>query len=779
MSKRIKKISIIFIVSIITFIVFIFVAYHIHKNEIKRKIINKIAIRSSEFLGHNVEIKNLTFSTSEGINFYDISVKNPPGFKFDNLLFIKKLHIKLELKELIAGRFFSENITVTSPELILYKDKNGRLNLSDKILSLFKRESKLIYRINELKIKSGYFKFYLNSANEYSKAYRNLQEIKIIELDLNNLSSMKGEKTFINGKADYAGGRLGIKGWAYLKDSPKKFMISANLEDMPLSVFDEIFSKYNVRLEKATLKTGVLIEGTSDIVNIKNTLQINNIFSHYISRKINKINVENECSYIINKDTISINSLKINSDNLLSINAQAIIKDITKSPEYKIGLTINKFDFYALEFPDDYKVSGFLRNSTIDIYGNSFKKIPKFNLNADLKNISVIRGGKNLINKANIDLNINSDETNTLFKVMSSAGKFKIKATGIAKNIATHNSFINFKVEIPNVKAIDLRDAFWDIFPDNLLYAGMDGFLSSDFSINYTAQSFNVSGLLKVNGLIIEGENGEFTIGPINGVLPISYQKNNTNITLSKKESGANIFSKIPMFEKEEFSNLKKFYTTQEMCKNCNKITIGDISYGMPLLKNINIFIERGENIYNIPLFSADISGGKLKGTAFLNISNGIDYTAGFIIEKLSLKEFCEGFEPIKGYISGLVDGLVFIKSSGTSINNLIGRAELWTYSSKKEKTKISKNFLKKVGGPTLKTYLGDRSFDKGIVSMYFKNGYIIFKELEISNKNILGIKDLTVKVAPFNNRISIEHLLWTITEAAHRAKNIDAEKNK
>jgi hypothetical protein len=143
----------------------------------------------------------------------------------------------------------------------------------------------------------------------------------------------------------------------------------------------------------------------------------------------------------------------------------------------------------------------------------------------------------------------------------------------------------------------------------------------------------------------------------------------------------------------------------------------------------------------------------------------------GILLKSLSLKKLCEGIEPIKGYISGKVDGIAQIKGSGGGISQLIGKADFWTYSTDNEKTEISKEFLHKIGGPSLKTYLGDRSFDKGIMSLYLQDGFVIFKELEISHKNLIGIKDLSVKVAPFNNKISIDHLMWTIIEAAQRAK--------
>ena len=74
----------------------------------------------------------------------------------------------------------------------------------------------------------------------------------------------------------------------------------------------------------------------------------------------------------------------------------------------------------------------------------------------------------------------------------------------------------------------------------------------------------------------------------------------------------------------------------------------------------------------------------------------GIQYHAGFILEGFSLSKFCEGIEPIKGYISGKVDGVANLKGSGSGIAGLIGKADFWTYDAGDEKTKISKQFLQK-----------------------------------------------------------------------------------
>jgi hypothetical protein len=227
----------------------------------------------------------------------------------------------------------------------------------------------------------------------------------------------------------------------------------------------------------------------------------------------------------------------------------------------------------------------------------------------------------------------------------------------------------------------------------------------------------------------------------------------------------------VPSFERAEFDSLRKYYARKELDDSYSRITIASLNYGFKFLDNIDIRIKQEGNVLDIGRFSGNIFGGSLKGSAVLDISSRFTYRAGLLIEGLSLMKLCDGIEPIKGYLSGKIDGVANIKGTGTGIENLIGKADAWTYSTPGEKTKISKEFLHKIGGPSLKAYLGDREFDKGYMSVYLQNGYIIFRELEISNRNLFGMQDLSIKVAPLNNRIAIDHLMWAIVEAAGRAK--------
>jgi hypothetical protein len=188
-------------------------------------------------------------------------------------------------------------------------------------------------------------------------------------------------------------------------------------------------------------------------------------------------------------------------------------------------------------------------------------------------------------------------------------------------------------------------------------------------------------------------------------------------------------------------------------------------------LKDISLLVKQRGSVLNIERFGANIFGGRCEGSGLLDLSKGLDYRVGFIIRGLSMATLCERIEPIRGFISGKVDGVANLKGSGTEISHLIGMADFWTYSSGNEKTMISKEFLQKIGGPSLKTYLGNRPFNKGIMSLYLQKGDLIFKELEISNRNFFGVTDLSVKVVPFNNKIALDKFLWSVTEAAQRPK--------
>jgi hypothetical protein len=393
----------------------------------------------------------------------------------------------------------------------------------------------------------------------------------------------------------------------------------------------------------------------------------------------------------------------------------------------------------------------------------------------------IVSSAKNIIGRASIrgkNISVTDAESKALFKdaivssdlvfrnknmdikVDASAAGLAVTLSGSAEQIFEDDRILRMNILLPEVRITDIRTAFWDIAPDRLLYAGMDGTLAMNILATYSRSGISADGGILLKDIAIEGENNEYSLGPINGLVPIHF-----NSAVSEREALS-----IPPFDLADFQDHKKAYAETKQLVG-NEIKIGSVRYGFRLLEDISLWAEQKGSSLKINRFSAKMFEGRVNGTGIVDLSDGFNYRAGVITDGVSLTQLCEEITPIKGYISGRIDGIAAIKGTGAGLSNIIGKADFWTYSTEGEKTRISREFLEKIGGPQVKAFLGERRFNKGIMGLYIQNGFIIFKELEISNRNLLGITDLSVKVAPLNNRIAIDHLMWTITEAAQRAK--------
>jgi hypothetical protein len=385
-------------------------------------------------------------------------------------------------------------------------------------------------------------------------------------------------------------------------------------------------------------------------------------------------------------------------------------------------------------------------------------------MNINMDNISVIKKniGRNVIGNASFRAGVKFKGAELSFQAEASADKLSAKVSGSAKDFLSADRKINARGNIPRIEAAAVREAFWGVCPDGLLYAGLDGYLSSVFEMKYRRDRTELKGSLTIEDFFLTGENGEYSLGPVNGTVPLLYS--------APEEPGTP--AELPSFELAQSEELLRHYSDMDAEGDFQRITAGTFRYGFRILEDIDILVKQsGGDALNVGRFSATIFGGKLYGSALIGISGGLNYRAGILIKALSLAGLTEEIEPIRGYISGKVDGAGSLKGKGPGIENLIGKADFRTYSDGNEKMVISKEFLKELGGKSMRVYATDRAYDKGIMSIYIDNGDVVFRELEISNRNFLGIRDLSIKVAPLSNRISIDDLLWSLTEAAERAK--------
>ena len=989
------------VLTAISFIVILSVALllsvaYIQYRDFKKAFISKLSAQATSFIGQEVSVDDLSFSPAGAIALQNIIVHNPEGFTAGKLLTIEKLSLKMHYREILKKKLFFEKITVHAPELTFIRNRDGKLNISDKLREFFARKPTLNYRIDEFTITSGVVDF------NGDKKFRNDD----VNVSLKNLSSERDTKTSISGHTTYAGSRIAIDGWAYLKNEPKRLNISISSQDLSLSALKESLNTYGVEITKTKASLYLNAEGdTQKGFHFTSEIGIKDARFAFLKKDIKEMLLKIHAFLDIRDKTILIDNASLNAGGGTAVTLQGELKDIQKDLSYNARLKIKGLDLSAINFTKDMNIAGILNSDNLQVQGSYKKPFPALSgslelrdglfqardfaaghINADIKfsagdaatfsfamkdlkyrnhtipwlrakseivyhdniismkapdiqsadftasanNVTIKlplkkRGdGVRIVMKdihasypakgsgtTNADLSMTLNKDRNVFsgdfgfsarevmlkemragfikgsgsfneknysvdisqadisggririaaegrtsgdifpiKIKSSAdninieslysniskivsisypqsghiqkavfeatiessgavqgsadvqaekitipvankkrtiikdgilkagvkfkgkdldftgdakaGKLSARISGSVNGFSNRDRLIMVHLSFPEVKALDVRETFWDIFPDSLLYTGMDGSLTADISVRYDASALEVKGKLLLGDLVLNGENGEYSVGPMRGVLPVVYTQGND--TMSPPE--------LPSFEQGEFKNTSHYYAEQKRDDSYNLISLGTVSYGFQLLDNVNLWVRPEGKFMHIGYFSGNIFGGKLHGSGIMNLADKFQYKAGFLLEGLSLTQLCERIEPIKGYISGKVNGTATVKGSGAGLSQLIGKADFWTYGTKDEKTKISKEFLHKVGGPSLKMYLGDRNFDTGIMSLYLQNGFVIFRELEISNRNFIGIKDLDMKVAPLNNRIAIDHLMWSITEAAFRAKN-------
>jgi hypothetical protein len=370
-------------------------------------------------------------------------------------------------------------------------------------------------------------------------------------------------------------------------------------------------------------------------------------------------------------------------------------------------------------------------------------------------------GGKTITDDASLKADILATGEDIQFKIEPSAGVLSPRLSGSVKDVFSEGRSYHVNILVPETGISEIRNSFWDIIPDRMLYAGLKGTIEADLELFLDRRDMSVNGDLTIKDFVFEEEFGKYAIGPINGSIPVSYSTDTAKQTRFK----------LPNFDRTVFDERLTQHSGITDLRDHRRITIDAFRYGFRLIEDIVLWVRQEGGLLNIASLSGNIFGGKLFGSSLIDISDRPRYHVGLVLKGLSLSDLCDSIEPIRGYISGRVDGIAHLKGAGAHLDALIGKADFWTYSDISEKTMISKEFLRKVGGPSVRAYLGNRSFDKGLMSLYIKDGFFIFNELEISNRNFIGIKDLSLKVAPLNNRIKIDHFTWTIVEAAERAK--------
>jgi hypothetical protein len=342
--------------------------------------------------------------------------------------------------------------------------------------------------------------------------------------------------------------------------------------------------------------------------------------------------------------------------------------------------------------------------------------------------------------------------------------RLSVRVSGEARN-AGEGWSINARAGISEIGVATVQEEFLEFLPPAVMWADTGGTLSlrADFDSS-PGQAGKISGEIKLSGVTLSMPDKKIEVGPIDGVVPISYARGVKN---SKPGT-----ERLDVFDKANYQRLLAKYSSAPT--RPGGLRIKRAYFGLIGLDDISLSFEPVDNLYRVEGLRAKGFGGSYYGSGLADLSGKTPaYTFSLLISDTSLSEICRRIPPINGYVSGRVDGLVRIKMNGGGLYGVTGAALIWAKDSPLEKRRISKELLKKIAGKSLKNYMllfGGRDYDRGEIDVAISGGDMVFDKLLISNRNLFGYQDLYITVAPVSNKISLEHLLDVIKNVSERA---------
>ncbi len=373
------------------------------------------------------------------------------------------------------------------------------------------------------------------------------------------------------------------------------------------------------------------------------------------------------------------------------------------------------------------------------------------------------KDGKHLLKGGEVKLSGAWDENNLLLRegtITIAKGPALLLHGSVEKPLSADRAG-DITLSLPETPLAGLADAFADAVP-KLREAAAEGTVAAKGVLRIRGKEAGASGEMTLAGASLEVPGQKLSITGIDGTIPVS-------LDFAGKDSRRPDFKLV--FTRENYQRL--LTAMQTPAKGGDSLTIGKIRFGTTEFAATTVNMRAVNGLTEIASMSSGLFHGTLLGRGYVRYQNGMQFGADILIHDLSLRELCNSYPAIKGYLSGRVDGFLSLFGGNKGLNDLEGLLEIWTRSSKEEKMLVSKDFLQKLAGKKFRGlfFQNDRPFDRGEISAYLERGDLTFETLDISHTNFLGIRDLSVSVAPVQNKIGLDHLLATIREAATRGK--------
>jgi len=267
--------------------------------------------------------------------------------------------------------------------------------------------------------------------------------------------------------------------------------------------------------------------------------------------------------------------------------------------------------------------------------------------------------------------------------------------------------------------------------------------------------------------------NGSF-VGDYAGAL-LSIKDVNGTITLkddiSSENPLASLMGKHLKLSKSVFKKFLRSFKEANLEKDLDFLNIKEVEYGILKFEDVECALEIDSQKLNLRRLISKFFRGNLYGAGLLKFNvDRSEFNLSLLFDEISLEGISNRISPEHEYITGRVNGLIWLTGIGAELDTIDGPFKFWSKKSSKESRKIGKALLDKLGAKERLILGSNRGYDNGDIIGYINGGLITFKEFYISN-SILGIKNLSIQADPVRNSITIAHLISVIREIARRSE--------
>lgn len=391
--------------------------------------------------------------------------------------------------------------------------------------------------------------------------------------------------------------------------------------------------------------------------------------------------------------------------------------------------------------------------------------LPEGDGKLELKNIVLENQGA----KSNLHAEINTRTiAETLFinkGFIRGNNNQEISFSGEMTNTLNENRML--KLQFPEVVMSDAAQLLSPLMPEAFREFKTSGYATMDLVfLNLLYPQSRWGGKLSLKNSSLSGNYGGalLSVKDINGTITIKDNVSSKNpladvmgehLKLSKS-----IFQKFLTSFKE--SNLKK--------EDLDFLTINEIKYGILTFDNVEVALEVDRDKINLRRLISKLFRGNIYGAGLLKFnSDQSNYNLSLLFNEISLEGISERLSPSQEYITGLLNGLLWLRGEGAELNTIDGPFKFWSKKSSKEPRKIGQALLDQLGARERLVLGSYRSYDNANISGYIKDGLMTFKEFNATNR-VLGFKNLSIQADPVRNSITIEHLVSVIREIARRS---------